>query len=75
MTPFIRLHPHDDVLIARAQLVGGTTVENVTARGLIPPATRSRCATSAGEPVRATTRSSVSPASRSRPASTCTRTT
>jgi altronate hydrolase len=27
MTPFIRLHPADDVLIARAQLVGGTTVE------------------------------------------------
>ena len=37
MTPFIRLHPADDVLIARAQLVGGATVENVTARGLIPP--------------------------------------
>ncbi|MCC2636120.1 MAG: galactonate dehydratase, partial [Ramlibacter sp.] len=37
MTPFIRLHPADDVLIARTQLVGGTTIENVTARGLIPP--------------------------------------
>jgi altronate hydrolase len=37
MTPFIRLHPNDDVLIARAQLVGGAVVENVTARGLIPP--------------------------------------
>jgi altronate hydrolase len=53
MTPFIRLHPNDDVLIARAQLVGGTTVENVTARGLIPPghkiATRD---IAAGEPVR-----------------------
>ena len=53
MTPFIRLHPNDDVLIARAQLVGGTTVEGVTARGLIPPghkiATR---AIAPGEPVR-----------------------
>jgi len=36
MTPFIRLHPADDVLIARAQLVGGTQVENITVRGLIP---------------------------------------
>ena len=37
MTPFIRLHPNDDVLIARSQLVGGTQCENVTIRGLIPP--------------------------------------
>jgi altronate hydrolase len=53
MTPFIRLHPADDVLIARTQLVGGATVENVAVRGLIPPghkvATR---AIAAGEPVR-----------------------
>jgi altronate hydrolase len=53
MTPFIRLHPADDVLIARAQLVGGTQVENITVRGLIPAghkiATR---ALAAGEPVR-----------------------
>jgi altronate hydrolase len=53
MTPFIRLHPKDDVLIARSQLVGGTTAENVTIKGLIPPghkvATR---AIAAGEPVR-----------------------
>ena len=52
-TPFIRLHPADDVLIARAQLVGGTQVENITVRGLIPAghkiATR---ALAAGEPVR-----------------------
>ena len=32
----IRLHPNDDVLIARSQLVGGVTVEGVTVRGLIP---------------------------------------
>lgn len=37
MTPFIRLHPADDVLIARSQLVGGTTAENVVIKGLIPP--------------------------------------
>jgi altronate hydrolase len=37
MTPFIRLHPADDVLIARTQLVGGTTIEDVTTRGLVPP--------------------------------------
>jgi altronate hydrolase len=33
---FIRLHPLDNVLIARQQLVGGTSVENITVRGLIP---------------------------------------
>ena len=53
MTPFIRLHPNDDVLIARAQLVGGTTVENVTARGLIPPGHKIAVRDiAAGEPVR-----------------------
>ena len=36
MTPFIRLHPADDVVIARTQLVGGTQLENVTVRGLVP---------------------------------------
>jgi altronate hydrolase len=35
--PYIRLHPNDDVLIARAQLLGGTVVEQVTVKGLIPP--------------------------------------
>ena len=53
MNPFIRLHAADDVLIARAQLVGGTTVESVTVKGLIPAghkiATR---AIAAGEAVR-----------------------
>ena len=35
----IRLHPNDDVVIARTQLVGGTLIaeENVTVSGLIPP--------------------------------------
>jgi len=51
----IRLHPADDVVIARQQLVGGTTLidENVTVAGLVPPghkvATR---ALAAGAPVR-----------------------
>ena len=53
MTPFIRLHPADDVLIARTQLLSGTQVENITVKGLIPPghkiATR---ALNTGEPVR-----------------------
>ncbi len=53
MTPFIRLHPQDDVLIARSQLVGGTPAESVVVKGLIPPghkvATR---AIAVGEPVR-----------------------
>ena len=51
----IRLHPADDVVIARQQLVGGTTLidENVTVAGLVPPghkvATR---AIAVGAPVR-----------------------
>ena len=53
MTPFIRLHPADDVLIARSQLLGGAVVDGITVRGIIPPghkiATR---AIAAGEPVR-----------------------
>src|SRR5947209_20030362 len=51
----IRLHPNDDVVIARQQLVSGTLLrdENVTVSGLIPPghkvATR---AIAEGEPVK-----------------------
>lgn len=51
----IRLHPADDVVIARAQLVGGTRIldEDITISGLVPPghkvATR---AIAAGQPVR-----------------------
>ena len=36
MQHFIRLHPADDVLIARAQLIGGSSVEGVSVRGLVP---------------------------------------
>ncbi|MDP1899922.1 MAG: altronate dehydratase family protein [Rubrivivax sp.] len=53
MAPFVRLHPNDDVLIAREQLVSGTVVEGIPVKGLIPPghkvATR---ATACGGPVR-----------------------
>jgi len=53
MQSFIRLHPADDVVIARTQLMSGTSVENIAIKGLIPPghkiATRS---ISAGQPVR-----------------------
>ena len=53
MTPFIRLHPADDVVIARAQLVGGTTVEGVAVRGLIPAGHKvAMRALAPGEPVR-----------------------
>jgi len=51
----IRLHPNDDVVIARGQLVSGTSIidENVRVSGLVPPghkiATR---AIRAGEPVK-----------------------
>ncbi|MDZ7856508.1 altronate dehydratase family protein [Sphaerotilus sp.] len=54
-TPFIRIHPSDNVVIARTQLLGGTALEGegVTVSGLVPPghkvATR---AIAAGEPVR-----------------------
>jgi altronate hydrolase len=53
MTPFIRLHPNDDVLIARTQLLGGTAVENVTVRGLVPPGHKLAVHDiAAGQPVR-----------------------
>ena len=54
-TLVIRIHPRDDVVIARQQLVGGTRIasEGITVSGLVPPghkiATRN---IAAGEPVR-----------------------
>ncbi|CAN5804986.1 altronate dehydratase family protein [soil metagenome] len=36
MHAHIRLHPDDDVIIARSQLVGGATVDDITVRGLVP---------------------------------------
>ena len=53
MTPFIRLHPTDDVLIARTQLVGGTPLESIAVRGLVPAGHKvASRAIAAGEPVR-----------------------
>jgi altronate hydrolase len=53
MTPFIRLHPQDDVLIARTQLVGGTTAEDAIIKGLIPAGHKVAArAIAQGEPVR-----------------------
>jgi altronate hydrolase len=55
MNPCIRIHPNDNVVIARSQLVGGTVLddEGVTVAGLVPPghkvATR---AIAVGAPVR-----------------------
>ncbi len=37
MNQFIQLHPADDVVIARAQLISGSTVAGVPVRGLVPP--------------------------------------
>lgn len=39
ITPYIRLHPQDDVIIARNQLLSGTKIEpeKLTIKGLIPP--------------------------------------
>ncbi len=53
MTPFIRLHPADDVLIARQQLVGGTVVEGIPVRGLVPAGHKiATHAMAPGDPVR-----------------------
>src|SRR5512135_1938321 len=51
----IRLHPNDDVVIARAQLVSGTALldEDVTVSGLVPPGHKvATHAIAAGAPVR-----------------------
>ena len=53
MTPTIRLHPADDVLIARSQLVSGTTADGIAIKGLIPPGHKIAArAIAVGEPVR-----------------------
>jgi altronate hydrolase len=53
MTPFIRLHPQDDVLIARVQLVSGTAADNAVVKGLIPPGHKFAARDiAAGQPVR-----------------------
>ncbi len=53
--PAIRIHPADDVVIARRQLLGGTVLpgEGVTVSGLIPPGHKVAVrAIAAGAPVR-----------------------
>jgi len=55
MNPVIRIHPADDVVIARQQLLGGTRIESegITISGLIPPGHKLAVrAIAAGEPVR-----------------------
>jgi len=53
--PTIRIHPADNVVIARRQLLGGTHIESegVTVAGLVPPGHKvATAAIAAGEPVR-----------------------
>ncbi|HEY0857534.1 MAG TPA: altronate dehydratase family protein [Albitalea sp.] len=53
--PIIRIHPADNVVIARRQLLGGTRIESegVTVAGLVPPGHKlATCTIRAGEPVR-----------------------
>lgn len=51
--PYILLHPNDDVLIAKSQLLSGTSVEGVAVKGLIPPGHKiSTHAIALGEAVR-----------------------
>lgn len=53
--PFIRIHPDDDVVIARSQLLGGTRLqgEGVTVAGLVPPGHKVAVrAIAQGQPVR-----------------------
>lgn len=53
--PVIRIHPADNVVIARRQLLGGTVVEaeRLTVVGLVPPGHKiATQAIAAGEPVR-----------------------
>ncbi|MGS5085665.1 UxaA family hydrolase [Hydrogenophaga sp. A37] len=55
MNPVIRIHPNDDVVIARQQLLGGTRIETegITVSGLVPPGHKIAVrAIAAGEPVR-----------------------
>nr|WP_315495076.1 altronate dehydratase family protein [uncultured Rhodoferax sp.] len=55
MNPVIRIHPADDVVIARQQLLGGTRIasEDITVSGLIPPGHKVAVrAIAPGEPVR-----------------------
>lgn len=55
MSPVIRIHAQDNVVIARQQLLGGTVlaVEGVTVSGLVPPGHKvATCEIAVGQPVR-----------------------
>jgi altronate hydrolase len=55
VNPVIRIHPADDVVIARQQLLGGTRIESegITVSGLVPPGHKIAVrAIAAGAPVR-----------------------
>jgi altronate hydrolase len=53
MNPLIKLHPADDVLIARVQLMSGTQCDGITVKGLIPAGHKlSARAIQVGEPIR-----------------------
>lgn len=55
MNPVIRIHPQDDVVIARQQLLGGTRIESesITVSGLVPPGHKIAVrAIAAGAPLR-----------------------
>ncbi|MEP7281883.1 MAG: UxaA family hydrolase, partial [Rubrivivax sp.] len=55
MKPFIRIHPNDNVVIARRQLLGGTPLdgEGVCVTGLVPPGHKvATSAIAAGDAVR-----------------------
>jgi altronate hydrolase len=55
VNPVIRIHPADDVVIARQQLLGGTRIasEGITVSGLVPPGHKVAVrAIAAGAPVR-----------------------
>lgn len=55
MSPVIRIHAQDNVVIARQQLLGGTVLaaEGVTVSGLVPPGHKvATCEIAVGQPVR-----------------------
>jgi altronate hydrolase len=55
MSPVIRIHAQDNVVIARQQLLGGTVLasEGVTVSGLVPPGHKvATCDIALGQPVR-----------------------
>ncbi|MFZ9370937.1 MAG: UxaA family hydrolase, partial [Limnohabitans sp.] len=53
MTPYIRLHAADDVVIARSQLMSGAAIENFQVKGLVPPGHKVAARNiAAGQPVR-----------------------